>query len=421
MKENKTSLKSLLALTMIIVGISACSNEVTNTTKNSTNIIKQISNNTLINEVAKNEIIKPSLQEEEDIKNLIESSTDILALVPEDDQDTLEATVPNNGGVVFATVLNNGGVVFALDEETNTFSTKATLEDLKEKIDNPQKYINNGKASKSPTPLISNTPTTILDTTKDIKDQVINEIKEKVMKRVLDRKELPKEWGRKVIGKPTKEYKILFNPKTKDVEVILASTYDIEITIKKENKTITRNIKETKISKIIFEKINGKWSLSKLSPSTSNGSESTSSIEIKSAKVIVESRDKNGSATTKSYIFNNNEMINKDDVVKISKGDFITLEVNAIEKDNKSINNLLVFAKPSNIKVRVPLLDDGGQENPNAKSGDLTKDDSIFTTNLAINAKTKNYFLNITATTDGAILGDSNFSSATMSIPIKME
>lgn len=410
MKENKTSLKSLLALTMIIVGISACSNEVTNTTKpnSSTTVVKPISNNTLINEVAKNEIIKPSLQEEEDIKNLIESSTDILALVPEDDQDTLEATVPNNGGVVFATVLNNGGVVFALDEETNTFSTKGVLADLKDKISDKA----NEKASNITIP--EKTPPEKVQT-------IVNNIKNKIQKRILDRKLLPKEWGKKVIGKPTKDYKILFNPKTKDVEVILASTYDIEITIKKENKTITRNIKETKISKIIFEKINGKWSLSRLSPSTSSGSDSTSSIEIKSAKVIVESKDKNGAVINKTYIFNNNEMINKDDVVRISKGDFITLEVNAIDKNTDSQNNLLVFAKPSNIKVRVPLLDDGGQENPNAKSGDLTKDDSIFTTNLAINAKTKNYFLNITATTDGAILGDSNFSSATMSIPIKME
>jgi hypothetical protein len=410
LKENKTIFKNFLTLTSIMILVSACNNQISQkniqkheskktevTTSNNITNVTTISNVSGIQEITKTEIIKPSIQEEEDIKKLIESSTDLISLENENEEDTLEATVPNNGGVVFATVLNNGGVVFNLDD-SNSFNTKSLLSDMKEKLE--QQSENNK---------VLNLP------------EKANTLINRVKKKILDRKLLPKQWGRKIIGEPKKEYKLLFNDKTKEVEVILTTTYNVEITIRRENRVITKKQKETKISKVILEKINGKWSISKIGSANSTASDSKNNILIEYTKIIVESKDKAGKVLTKSYIFKNNELINKDNIVKISKGDFITIEVKAINKNDESENNLIVFAKPSNIKVRVPVLDDGGEENPSAKSGDPIKDDSIFTANLSINTKASNYFLNITATTDNSITDDTEFASATMSIPIKIK
>lgn len=402
MNGNKTILKNLLTLTSIMIIISACNNEVSKTKPEpSPSKTIEVTNVSDIKQIAKNEIIKPSIQEEEDIKKLIESSTDLISLETEDDQDTLEATVPNNGGVVFATVLNNGGVVFSLDD-SNSFSTKGILSEIRDKIENQSKVENNPSTNLKPINLV-------------------DKITTKVKKKILDLKALPKQWGRRVIGQPTKEYKISFNEKTKEVEAILTTTYDVEITIKRDTKIITKKQKETKVSKVSLEKINGKWTISKIGSGNSSGSDSNNKIVIEYTNVIVESKDKSGKVETKSYMFKNNELIDKDNVIKISNGDFITLQVKAINKDESSENNLIVFAKPSHIKVRVPVLDDGGEENPNAKSGDAIKDDSIFTANLSINTKTSNYFLNVTATTDNSIAADTEFASATMSIPIKIK
>ncbi|MFN4151330.1 MAG: hypothetical protein ACK4IX_10340 [Candidatus Sericytochromatia bacterium] len=402
MKENKTIIKNLLTLTSIMILISACNNEVSKIKPEpSPSKTIEVTNVSDITEIAKNEIIKPSFQEEEDIKKLIESSTDLISLDTENDQDTLEATVPNNGGVVFATVLNNGGVVFNLDD-SNNFSTKGILSEIKERVDSQSKAENNPSTTIKPTNIV---------------DKLVNKVK----KKVLNLKSLPKQWGRKVIGEPTKEYKISFNEQTKEVEAILTTTYDIEITIKRDTKTVTKKQKETKVSKVSLQKVNGKWTISKIGSGSASGSDSNNKIIIEYTKVIVESKDNTGTIVTKSYMFKNNELIDKDKVIKISNGDFITLEVKAINKNDNSENNLIVFAKPSHIKVRVPVLDDGGEENPNAKSGDATKDDSIFTTNLSINTKASNYFLNITATTDNSIADDTEFASATMSIPIKIK
>ena len=358
------------------------------------------------------------IKDEEEIKTIIEKEID-LSFLNTDDDDSLQATVPNNGGVVFATVPNNGGVVFFTDSDPttlSTFSTKAIL----------------------------NNQTTVVKTIREeVKETIKENVKEKVKEVKAKRPRLidiiPEKWGKKVIGKPKKEVKFEFNKENTQANVTVTSTSDIEMRLENKTNPLAKKLQEILKVTAIFIKEGKSWKLSKVSKPESVDAKNEAKIEITSVKMTIVSKDK----TSKVINVNLRDLQSKDEFPTLENGDIVTLEVKAINTDSNSDDNLNVFAKLSNAKVRIPLSDDGSQnsiskeksdtkessnktssdkkETNKKKSGDLVKDDDIYTANIGIKANKGTNYLVITAVTDGSFESSSNFLSISKSIPFNIK
>jgi hypothetical protein len=435
--KSKNKVNKLVAL-FAILALFSCQTQTPQKIESKSNDIAY-SKNILDVEKEKKETIKPvvvssasvipninlvspqQIKDEEEIKSIIEKEID-LSFFNTDDDDSLEATVPNNGGVVFATVPNNGGVVFFTDSDPttlSTFSTKAIL----------------------------NNQTTIV---KNIREEVKENIKENVKETIKEvRKKrprltdiIPAKWGKKIIGKPKKEVKIEFNKENTQANVTVTSTSDIEMRLEKANNPLVKKLQEILKVTAVFVKEGKAWKLSKVSKPESVDAKNEAKIEIASVKMTVVSKDK----TSKIINVNLKDLQSKDEFPTLENGDIVTLEVKAINTDPNSDDNLNVFAKLSNAKVRIPLSDDGSQnslskekserstnkdfktssdndkkETSRKKSGDLVKDDDIYTANIGIKAKKGTNYLVITAVTDGSFESASNFLSISKSIPFNIK
>lgn len=298
-----------------------------------------------------------SVQDEEIIKKVLEGNSEYF---PENigQDDSLEATVPNNGGVVFATVPNNGGVVFATvpnnggvvfmgdPESTNTFGTKALI----------------GK------PLI-----------KTIKENLKNKIKDTVSTIVKNTQE-----------KPNKEYRITFNSDKTEAEVTVVTNKIKEVSVNRILNPLKQNFKEQTISKAKLIKEDGTWRLSQVAPAVSKLDNKQSKIKIESLKLIINSSvDGVNSKTTELDL---EGFKNKSRLISISKDDLITIEAKISNGDLNQDNPLEVYTRFSGSKARIPMYDDGSSENiieNNDKqvSGDAIKNDDVYTVNVLLNNK----------------------------------
>lgn len=438
--KSKNKVNTLVAL-FAIVALFSCQTQTPQKIESKSNDIAY-SKNILDVEKEKKETIKPvavssasvipninlvspqEVKDEEEIKSIIEKELD-LSFFNTDDDDSLEATVPNNGGVVFATVPNNGGVVFFTDSDTtslNTFSTKAILNNQ--------------------TTVIKNNLETVKTIREEVKENIKETIKEVRKKRPRLTDIIPAKWGKKIIGKPKKEVKIEFNKEKTQANVIVTSTSDIEMRLERANNPLVKKLQEILNVNAVFVKDGKAWKLSKVSKPESINAKNEVKIEIASVKMNILSKDK----TSKIVNINLKDLQSKEEFLTLENGDIITLEVKAINTDPNSDDNLNVFAKLSNAKVRIPLSDDGSQnsiskeksesstnkdfktssdndkkETTRKKSGDLVKDDDIYTANIGIKAKKGTNYLVITAVTDGSFENSSNFLSISKSIPFNIK
>lgn len=301
-----------------------------------------------------NDPIIPNIQDSktdidaEIIKQLIINNTEFFPENINKDDDALEATVPNNGGVVFATVPNNGGVVFMADNEnTESFATKAVSD----------------------------------------KNNLRNKLKEQIkqnIKKAIDKVK------KKTIGEPKREFKINFTSNRTQADVEIITTYNREVTLNRNIGSALKNFKEESIVKSVFLKEDGIWKLNQISPIDTKTTDNDSKIKIESIKLTINSEDKNGNI--KSTDLDINGLKNKTKLITLKKGDIITLEAKISNGDLRQDMPLQVFARLANAKVKIPLYDDGGIENlieseVKQSSGDSIKNDDIYTTNIVLNNK----------------------------------
>lgn len=309
--------------------------------------------NATVNSAVIKESIIPNIQDNktdldaEIIKQLIINNTEFF---PENlnNDDALEATVPNNGGVVFATVPNNGGVVFMADNEnTESFATKAIFD----------------------------------------KSNLRNKLREQVKQNI---KKAIDQVKKKTIGEPKKQFKINFSVNRTQADVEMITTYNREVTLTRNIGAALKNFKEESIVKSVFLKEDGIWKLSQISPIDTKTTDNDSKIKIESIKLTIHSEDKNGNI--KATDLDIDGLKNKTKLITLTKGDIITLEAKITNGDLSQDMPLQVFTRLANAKVKIPLYDDGGTENiidseVKQLSGDSIKNDDIYTTNIVLNNK----------------------------------
>lgn len=349
--KSKNKINTLIT-SMII--LSACHVNAPNSNKNnniqvnqSNKISKNVITPAAVSSTVANQIPQiNTTQDEEIIKQIINNNIEYF---PEDieNDDSLEATVPNNGGVVFATVPNNGGVVFMSDpDSTEGFTTKALIDRIIEKA--------------------------------PLRTVIKNKLKEKVKNVVTS--------VVKRIGKSEKQYKITFNKDKTEAEVTIIRTILKEIILNRAINPLSQKFKEESITKSIFVKENGSWKLSQVSPSTTKLNNSQSKIKIESIKLTIHSNN-----NTKTTELDLDGFKNKTRLINITKDDLVTIEAKVSNGDLNQDNPLQVYARFAKNKTRIPMFDDGGSEsileNESQISGDSVKNDDVYTVNLLLNNK----------------------------------
>ncbi len=397
-KLNKIKNSTLVSL-IILVGCQSPQQQISNTVS-VPKISPSISNNTILasTTITSNQVsvsptpTKTTIQQEskeknndeEIIKQMILSNPDYFPENINTDDDGLEATVPNNGGVVFATVPNNGGVVFLADnQDSESFGTKAIIDKLVEK-----------------NTLIKNR----------IKEQIREKINESISRVT-----------RKNIGVPKKDFKITFNSDKTQADVTLITTFTREVTLNRKINPVIKRFKEESVINSVFIREDNVWKLNQISPIDSKTIQQNIKIKIESIKIIVHS-DKNNIKTTELEI---NNLKNKAKLLNLAKGDIVTIEAKVVSSDSTLDVPLQVFARLSSTKTRIPLYDDGSSDiladaETKKVSGDSIKNDDIYTTNIFLNSKKGVNYLIIDVLNP---LSDSqksidNFNYITKSIPI---
>ncbi len=323
--------------------------------------------------------------DEQTINDIIKNSPDFFPgnLHKEESQ----ATVPNNGGVVFATVPNNGGVVFVADSENNSFATKALIDNV-----NPALRDN----------LLAN--------------NIIRNIKQKVIKKVLSRV------IKKTIGEPQRKVTVKFNKNKTKADVMIKLIYEKEL-INRDTLKIIKTIKENSVINSVFIKKDSGWSLEQISPIDLQAEDKDSGVSLDSVKLTIHPKD---GSELKTLDLELNGLKNKDNLLEINRGDIITLEAKLNNKDVEQ--GLQVFVKFADKKIHIPLYDDGSQdivvENSTDKSevsGDKVKSDQIYTGNIVIKERVGVNYLTINVDKSASEKDDlNNFSSISKSIAFKI-
>ena len=299
--------------------------------------------------------VTQTTNDEEVIKQLIISNPDYFPTNINSDDEALEATVPNNGGVVFATVPNNGGVVFLADKESSldSFGTKAILDRI---IDRSV-----------------------------IKNRVKEQIKAKITESIAI-------VVRKTIGEPKKDFKIIFNSQKTQADVTITTTFIREVLLNRKVNPLVKKFKEESIVSSVFIKEDGNWKLNQISPIDSKTIETENKIKIESVKITITSNNSTSKEQIKTTELDINNLKNKMKLLSLSKGDIITIETKINSGDTSIDLPLQVFARLSATKTRIPLYDDGGLDllaegEEKQISGDSIKNDDIYTANIALNNK----------------------------------
>lgn len=315
--------------------------------------------------------------DEKNILDLINNSTDIFPQESNTEEQVNQATVLNNGGVVFATVLNNGGVIFATDN-TN-FATKA---------------------------LLPETP---------IRSKIVNTMKTKVT----IKKPLPTNWVKKLVEKPKRDVKIAFNNDKTIANVTITTKLNKELS-KFDTSNIVKKINENTIINSIFVKEGNIWRFDKVSPIHSASESNT--LEIESVKFTVSSKNKYGETQSKIFDIDLSAMKEKNDILTFSKGDIVTVEVKAYNKDEDSDTPVNVFARLG-ANAKIPLFDDGSEEiiSNNQSSGDKIDSDGIYSTNVYIKNKLGFSYITITAVNGNSFDKDIKYLSVSKSIPLNIK
>lgn len=369
---------SKLLIGVLILFSFSCNNEITPLNDKKTSGINSSSD------------ITSSKTDEDIINELINNNNEFFPLDLNGDDDALEATVPNNGGVVFATVPNNGGVVFATDD---SFNTKGILDNLK------------------------NTTDTLSDNVKTVTDlkEKISNIKERV------KTILPQKWGRKLVGNPKREIQTILNKEKNRAEVTVKTTIAREIISNRLNRKLIKKVSEISVRKAIFEKEGKKWNLSEVSPFEFKTNNDKSDLIIESIKLKAEKDNQ-----TKIFEISPDKLTSKSSIPEISKGDILTFEVKAINKDESFDPPLYAYVRLPGLKLRIPMFDDGNQENLNPlktgkklQSGDLVKGDNIYTANIIIKNKIGLHNITFDIISGGSFENDlDNYDSISKSVPI---
>lgn len=403
--EKIFSKKTLLPLTALIV--LSCQNSNTNTGKIDSKIIKAsttvlIKDSVKIKETALPIVATPietpkptstpietqtssttissnisSELDEKSILDLINTNADIFPQESNAEEQVNQATVLNNGGVVFATVLNNGGVVFATDN--SDFTTKAILPE---------------------------TP---------IKDKIVNTIKTKIK----EKKPLPSNWIKKLVEKPTRNVKITFNS-DKTLADVAITTKSVKELSKFDSSNIVKKISEKSVINSFFVKDGKSWRFDKVSPIHTESESNT--LEMESVKFTVSSKNKYGEIQSKIFEIDLSALKEKNDILNFSKGDIVTVEVKASNRDSNATTPISVFARLG-LAAKIPLFDDGSQEiiSNNQKSGDKIEGDDIYTTNMYIKNKLGFNYITITAVSGDSFDKDKNYLSISKSIPLNIK
>lgn len=315
--------------------------------------------------------------DEKTILDLINTNTDVFPQESNAEEQVNQATVLNNGGVVFATVLNNGGVVFATDN--SDFTTKAILPET------------------------------------TIKDRIINTIKTKIK----EKKPLPANWIKKLVEKPKRDVKITFNTDKTIADVAITTKISKELS-NFDASNIVKKIKENSVVNAIFVKDNKSWKFDKIAPIKTESEANT--LEIASVKFTISSKNKYGETQSKIFDIDLSALKEKNDILNLSKGDIVTVEVNAYNKDKEASTPVNVFARLG-LNGKIPLFDDGNQEiiSNNQKSGDKIDSDDIYTTNMYIKNKLGFNYITITAVSGDSFDKDKNYLSISKSIPLNIK
>jgi hypothetical protein len=195
-----------------------------------------------------------SVNDEQSIKEIIRINPDFFPEDPNNDENVLEATVPNNGGVVFATVPNNGGVVFVSDPSTlsvkslNTFSIQAANETNSGQLNRKQK-----KTAKRP---------------------------------------LPQRWGNKTVGDPQRDFEFKFSNNNTFAEVNVKTTVDKELSfISTFNFPGKKKIKNQSVIKAFFNKEDKEWKLDSFSNAETSIVDNKTNIFLENLKFTVRTKD----------------------------------------------------------------------------------------------------------------------------------
>ncbi|MBC7473380.1 MAG: hypothetical protein H7263_03750 [Candidatus Sericytochromatia bacterium] len=323
--------------------------------------------------------------DEQTINDIIKNSPDFFPINLQKEES--QATVPNNGGVVFATVPNNGGVVFVADSENNSFTTKALIDNL-----NP----------------------TLRDNL--LASNIIRNIKQKVVKKVLSRV------IKNTIGETQRKVTVKFNKDKTKADVIIKLIYEKEL-INRDTLKVIKTIKENSVINSVFVKKDSEWSLEQISPIDLQTENKDSGVNLESIKLTIHPKD---GSELKIYDLDLDGLKNKDNLLEINRGDIITLEAKLNNKDIEQ--GLQVFVKFSDKKTHIPLYDDGSQdivvENSTDKSevsGDKVKNDQTYTSNIVIKEKAGVNYLTINVDKSASEKDDlNNFSSISKSIAFKI-
>ncbi|GIW21603.1 MAG: hypothetical protein KatS3mg068_0610 [Candidatus Sericytochromatia bacterium] len=334
MKNSKSFL--MLISTLIIFSCSINNSVSTDKTKSSNNEIVNIKPSNISHIELKND--------ENLIKDFINNNPDFFPLDLNVDNSS-QATVPNNGGVIFATIPNNGGVIFS--DDNDSFSIKSySIKQLKLPIKNIQ---------------IPQRP------------KLIEKLKNNI----------PIQWTREVIDKPRREIKIYFEKKDK-AKAIVNTFFNKKIVLNFENKReIVKKLSEVSTRIAYFTKENNNWVLNSVSPFEFRPENKTINVNIEFIKITVNSNDKGN-------IFNIpiNGFINKKDMPTIKKGSTLKIEVKAINNEPNEIPPLYVYLRLPDIGVKIPMYDDGSLEDlftdkeGKQVSTDDINDDNIYTATI---------------------------------------
>jgi len=335
------NLKIALKVVFCII-ISACSTNTdkpnVSTVSNTVNNIKKTSNFPLIE----------TKNEEEIIKDIINNDSNFFPLDLNSDNSS-QATVPNNGGVIFATVPNNGDVIFGDEPNLFSFSLKSNL---------------STKQLRFP-----------------IRDMPIPQ-RPKILDKI--KNNLPAQWKREIIDKPRREIKVTFEGQNK-AKAVINTFFNKKLVLNFVNKKIVKKINEISTKIAYFVKEDNKWILESLSPFEFKPENKKTNISIESMKVTIKS-DNN-----KTFEIPINNLISKKDIPVIKKSDVLQIEVKAI---NNEILPLYVYLRIPNIGLRIPMYDDGSLDDlfPDKKgkqvSTDTNADDDIYTATIKISKNT---------------------------------
>jgi hypothetical protein len=391
----KNSLKLFRLIPLVILSITwGCNNLPTN---NNTTANKPVKTGTSSGNSATTTPISTTnnitINDEQAIRDALSNNPELFPLDVNGDEEENQATVPNNGGVVFATVPNNGGVVFVAESEKSGFNTKAT-----------------GPNDLRPKPDDSSGNVTVSDAVRNKAKNRLNRLKDLV----------PANWSKKLIGEPKRTVDINFDSRRTKAEVKVKTEYERELLFRKDNSELKKRIKEKSEIKAIFIKQNNKWEIEQISPTDLEIDNVKANLSLESVSINVTDKDKTQTTTLDLSSFKN-----KNSLISLTKGDILTIEVKATNKDETFDPPIHVFVRIPDTKQRVPLFDDGSQSDlqPLVEglqvSGDKIMDDDIYSANIAIKPKSGINHLTIDLVAGGSFDNNANsYNSISKSIPI---